>query len=82
MPTDLLFTIYMQNNELLIASANTSNGFAIGIVKSSNYRTGRDQFQVVRMDRNSRYVTITRHASEADARKRANAEWRADMAAA
>lgn len=68
----------MQNNELLIASANTSNGFAIGIVKSSNYRTGRDQFQVVRMDRKSRYVTITRHADEATARKSANTYWKLD----
>ena len=72
----------MSTNELLIASANTSNGFAIGIVKSSNYRTGRDQFQVVRMDRQSRYVTISRHGDEASARKRANAEYRSDKAVA
>lgn len=72
----------MQNNELLIASANTSNGFAIGIVKSSNFRTGKDQFQVIRMDRQSRYVTITRHDNEADARKRANAEYKADKGVA
>ena len=78
MPTQMLFTDDMPKNEHLIASANTSNGFAIGIVKNSNYLTGKDQFQVVRLDRQSKYVTISRHADEADARKRANAEWKAD----
>ncbi len=72
----------MTTNELLIASANTYAGFAIGIVKSRNYRTGASQFQVVRMDRASRYVTLAICASEGDARKRANAEWKADMRAA
>lgn len=72
----------MKNDDDLIASAPTSRGFGIGIIKSANYRTGRDQFQVVRLDRKGFYVTITWHADEADARSAANAEYRADMRAA
>lgn len=71
----------MNNNELLIASANTVAGFAIGIVRKSA-RNGRTYFEVVRMDRSSRYVTISRHSSEATARTAANAEYRADRKAA
>ena len=44
LPKKYVHTMGMQNNELLIASANTTAGFAIGIVKSSNYRTGAAQF--------------------------------------
>ena len=59
-------------NAHLIASANTTAGFAIGIVATGS------AFEVVRMDRRSRYVTLSRHTSEAAARTRANAEYRAD----
>ena len=72
----------MQNNELLIASANTAAGFAIGIVSKTAYTTGKTYFEVVRMDRQSRYVTLSRHSDEAAARKAANAEYRADKRAA
>lgn len=65
----------MHRTETLIASANTVAGFAIGIVKIA------DRFEVVRLDRRSRYVTLTRHADEATARKAANAAYRADRAA-
>lgn len=61
----------------LIQSANTSNGFAIGIVH--NARSGK--FLVVRMDRQSRFITISAHVSESDARIRANREWAADRQA-
>lgn len=60
----------------LIASANTVAGFAIGIIATG------PRFEVVRLDRRSRYITISRHADEAAARTAANAEYRADMAAA
>jgi hypothetical protein len=66
----------MNTNTALIASANTRNGFAIGIV-----RTG-DRFSVVRMDRRSKYVTLTNHTTEAAARKAANVEWAADRGVA
>lgn len=56
----------------LLTSANTVGGFAIGII-----RTG-ESYAVIRMDRDSRYVTISRHDLEADARKRANLEYRLD----
>lgn len=65
----------------LIASANTDGGFAIGIVRDVTYTTGKDFFRVVRLDPQSRYVTITIHATEAQARKSANHEYRAEMAA-
>ena len=62
-------------NARLIASANTARGFAIGIIRVGKY------FDVVRMDRQSRYVTISHHDDEATARRRANAEWRAERPA-
>lgn len=68
----------MNTNTALIASANTRNGFAIGIVR--NARSGG--FQVVRMDRSSRFVTISVHNDEATARTRANTEWAADRGVA
>lgn len=66
----------------LIASANTYDGWAIGIVAKVAYSTGATYFEVVRMDRQSRYVTISRHGDEATARTAANAEYRSDKAAA
>jgi predicted peptidase len=66
----------MNTNAALIASANTRNGFAIGVVRNAG------RFSVVRMDRRSKYVTLTIHATEAAARKAANIEWAADRAAA
>lgn len=60
------------NSTQLIASANTSKGFAIGIIRTGKY------FDVIRMDRRSRYVTISHHNDEASARRRANAEYKAD----
>lgn len=70
------------NNTALIASANTTAGFAIGIVSKVAHTTGRTYFEVVRMDRASRYVTLTRHSSEAAARKAANLAFKADKVAA
>ena len=67
-------------NAALIASANTRHGFAIGIVKLAD-RLGVAYWEVVRMDRRSRYVAISRHSDEAAARIRANAEYRSDVAA-
>lgn len=60
----------------LVATANTRHGFAIGITATGS------RFSVVRMDRASRYVTISNHATEADARTAANREWTADRGAA
>lgn len=67
-------------NTNLIASANTTNGFAIGIIATTNYRTGSPYFAVVRMDRHSRYVTLGNHGTEAAARAQANREYFADRA--
>lgn len=69
-------------NNALIASANTTAGFAIGIVTKAAFSTGKTYFEVVRMDRQSRYVTISRHGDEASARKRANVEYRLDKGVA
>lgn len=63
--------------DTLVQSADTIAGFAIGIVR--NHRSG---FLVVRMDRSSRYVTLSVHSTEAGARTAANAAWSADKAAA
>lgn len=67
----------METNNL-IASANTRNGFAIGIVRNAR----ANAFQVVRMDRASRFVTISVHGTEVAARTAANAEWAADKGVA
>lgn len=71
----------MINTPKLITSANTVAGFAIGITEQVD-RTGTAVFSVVRMDRQSRYVTISRHTTEAEARKRANVEYRFDKGVA
>lgn len=63
----------------LIKSANTRNGFAIGLLRTIAY--GSTVYQVIRMDAASRYVVIENFDDEADARKRANAEYKADKAA-
>lgn len=73
----------MSTNEILIASANIPNGdgFAIGIVSKVAHSNGATYFEVVRMNRQSRYVTLSRHSSEAAARIAANAEFKADKQA-
>ena len=60
----------------IIASANTRHGFAIGIVRTAA------NFSVVRMDRTSKFVTISNHTTEAAARAAANTEWAGDMGVA
>jgi hypothetical protein len=65
----------MTTQPALIASANTRNGFAIGVIRTC------DIFSVVRMDRRSQYVTISNHSTEQAARSAANKEWAADCAA-
>ena len=72
----------METNTNLIATANTTAGFAIGIVSKTAHTTGEIYFEVVRMNRQSRYVTISRHGNEADARHRANIEYKLDKRAA
>ena len=66
------------NTDKLIASANTRNGFAIGVTRIA--RSG--SYAVVRMNRRSQYVTISVHATEGDARTAANREWAADRGVA
>jgi predicted peptidase len=66
----------MNTNAALIASANTRNGFAIGVVCNAG------RFSVIRMDRSSKYVTLSAHTTEAAARKAANVEWAADRVVA
>lgn len=63
----------------LIQSANTARGFAIGILRTIAY--GDTVFQVVRLDPRSRYVVLHTEATEAEARKLANVEYRKDRAA-
>lgn len=78
----MVFDNDMNRTDQLIASANTTAGFAIGIVSKTAFRTGHTYFEVVRMDRASRYVTLTRHSDEVAARKAANAAFKADKMAA
>lgn len=78
---DDMTTTTATNTDTLIASANTDGGFAIGIVRAISYTTGKYFYRVVRLDPQSRYVTITVHATEEQARKSANIEYRAEMAA-
>ena len=68
------------NTDTLIACANTIGGWAIGIVRSSHYKTGKHFYRVVRLNEKSQYVTITTHDTETAARTRANAEYRSEMA--
>jgi hypothetical protein len=62
----------------LSATANTANGFAIGVAR--NTRSGA--FEVIRMNRQSRAVSISRHETEQAARDAANREWMLDKVAA
>lgn len=72
----------MTSQPNLIASANTTNGFAIGIVSADSQGTQPGTvFSVVRLDRQSRYVTLSNHRDEAGARKAANAAWKLDRRA-
>ena len=57
-----------------IQVANTINGFAIGLIKCT--RDG--SYSVVRVDRKNKFITISNHKTEAEARKAANKEWAAD----
>jgi len=57
----------------LIATANTTHRFAIGIITGD----GRG-FAVIRMDPESRYIILSRHHTEAGARKDANRQWLRD----
>lgn len=70
----------MRSSEELIASANTTAGFAIGIVRKVAHESERPYYAVVRLDRQSRYVTISRHADERAARRQANSEYRREVA--
>lgn len=68
------------NNLTLVAEAATSKGFSIAIVMEKNYRTGDPFYRVVRMH-DYRFVTLTIHDTEQEARRQANIEWRAQMKA-
>jgi hypothetical protein len=57
----------------LIATANTLNGFAIGVVARTS------DYTVVRMNRDSHYIVLSAHSTEAAARTAANTEWKLDM---
>lgn len=59
----------------LVAVAETSDGFAIGIIRR------RGGFAVVRMNRESQYVVLSAHGEESEARQVANREWALDRAA-
>lgn len=68
-------------NTHLIASANTTNGFAIGITASESKGTQPGTyFSVIRLNRQSKYVTLSTHRSEAEARKAANVAYKGDTA--
>jgi hypothetical protein len=60
------------NGIRLIKSAATGHGFRIGIIEQSG------TYSVIRMNENSKYITISRHKNLAAARNRANAEWSAE----
>jgi hypothetical protein len=64
----------------LVAEASTSKGFSIGIVMEKNYRTGKPFYRVVRIH-DYRFVTITIHDTEQEARRQANIEYRRQMKA-
>ena len=78
-----LFNLFSGGQTTMSSRALAYSDFLAQVDKGEVARVTIDgeRVDVVTQD-NSRYVTITRHASEADARKRANAEWRADKAAA
>jgi hypothetical protein len=60
--------------------ANTVNGFGIAVTKVPNRAAaGRSIFSVVRVDRTNKFVTLTNHGNEAEARKTANKYWLQDM---
>ena len=71
----------MSNGMNALKIANTRNGFAIGLLEGKSYRTGAAYFEVVRMDRSSKYVVIHRTDDLDKARALANREWAADRAA-
>lgn len=60
----------------IIASADTSAGFAIAVLEF-----GESRYGVARLNRASRYLLLSAHATEQDARDAANQEWRRDVAA-
>ena len=67
------------NRPNLIATANTTGGWAIGIISDTSKGTRKGTFySVIRMDRESTYVTLSTHWNESDARKAANAAWKLD----
>lgn len=63
----------------LIASHNTQQGWAVGIVSEKHYRTGEEFFKIVRMDRNSVYVVTNYADTEVKARELANKLWLQEM---
>ena len=65
-----------------IASKATVRGFGIAIVTWPNYRTGEAEFSVVRYNRSGRFVRLSNHTSEANARKAGNVAYKQDRAAA
>ena len=64
-------------NTETIAQAPTARGYGIAVLR--NTRSG--QFHVARTFR-GKFVVISNHGTEADARKAGNAEWAADRKAA
>ena len=54
-------------NAELVKSKEVGKGFAIGIVKQPNYRNNIMEYSVVRMNSESRYITLSRHKSLASA---------------
>ena len=74
--------VFYMNTET-IAQAPTAHGFGIAVLR--NLRS--DSFHVARYATRGtgiagKFVVISNHATEADARARANREWAADKAAA
>lgn len=70
-----------ENAMTTIKIANTTAGFAIGLLRGKSHRDGAVFFEVVRMDPRSKYVVLHRTGDPVKARELANREYFADKAA-
>lgn len=74
------YSSYMTNAQSprIVATAETTNRYAIGVLESTHYKTGQPTYSVVRMDPQSRYITLHYAATEQAARDLANEAWKRD----
>lgn len=61
-----------------IKIANTRDGFAIGLLSGSSYRDNKTFYEVVRINRDNKYVVLHQTRDITKAKALANREWAAD----